>query len=80
MIRIAYVVTECIPCEPGAELCGDCERQDIGMWNECGLFDEKILSTENASELPRRCPACLSAERRAAVRARIAKQTKEQGE
>lgn len=77
MIQIAYVVEEQIPCEPGAELCGDCEHLNAVLYQECPVFDEKVLFTDNPLERARRCPACLLAERRAALRvvwrARLAK-------
>lgn len=79
MTRIAWVEEADIPCEPGAELCGDCEHAITADVWDCCPFATDEFDPQGAAN-PRRCPACLSAERMAAVRARIAKQKKEQDE
>lgn len=81
MTKIAWVEEAEIPCEPGAEWCEDCDHAIVGWlitdnksaneWNgRCDIFDD--------CDGDRRCPACLRAERRAALRARLAEPTKEQ--
>ena len=69
MTTIAWAEEADIPCEPGAELCGGCDAEDCYF---CNRFEIELDASGNGG-FSRRCPACLRAERRAALRARLAR-------